>query len=277
MDWKIGRKKKEKEKEEPVEKKPDIPALVEAIPELPGRIDLSRLRNQDLVGEVHVYMGDVTKKWESFNWHVIIVPEYPDRACETGLGGALSRKNGKHGMAVYDAYAKKHGPLEYGTVVLTPAGQGKDMLLAHVVSLGAGKYHDFETVKTCVRNVYHAVKKNSLASRITIPVLNTGRYGTLTDEQSAKAILSGIASYWEEDRSAPQYKMGMEASIIVYNRLSFKTFEKVFDDKTYYGADDTQPGEHTPDEDYCLIVEKHKDPRINAVRRQNGKNEPSLA
>lgn len=260
----IFRKKGAKDKsKEQGDGETDIAALIEALPETMTDSDIEPIDADQLAGDVRIELEDSTSDWENQYWNAIVVPEYPDRACKTGFTGALYRNACKGGIDAYDAYAKNNGPLEYGTVVLTPAGKGRHMHYIHVVCLGAGKEHDFKVVKECVKNALLLVQDHSDAfDRIVFPALNVDSLGTLTPEQSAKAILSGI-----EENFRNNEKIQHPIHINLYNLFTYEKFQNVWYKKTFHNADENQPGEHDPAHGCCLLVERPKHPVI-----ANGKN-----
>lgn len=125
-----------------------------------------------------------------------VVPQFQDEASYQGVGGAIARMGAKKGIDVFAEFLENHGKQEFGTAVITPSGGGNSKKLVHVVSVGGleNKHGEFNVVHTSVANTLKAAQKDGIKS-VVFPALGTGIIGSLTAEQSAKAMLSAIDNF----------------------------------------------------------------------------------
>ncbi len=140
---------------------------------------------------VNLTVGDMTAIPAS----AYVLPEFNDSASDSGVGGAIIRKFGRTALNDYIHLLQTRGPQQYGDAHVTPIQDGKYII--HVVSADSGRDKEFKTIQD---SVYHALQQaqEKGCESIVMPTLGTGALGDLTDEQSAKAMLSGIKKFADE-------------------------------------------------------------------------------
>jgi len=183
---------------------------------------------------VNVGLGDMTEaKTDAY-----IVPQFDDCPSEGGVGGAVCRAGAQ--LGVVDEYEgiirKAGGRVEFGKAFVTPAHGGKTDKLIHVVSVGSDREREYNVVHESIYNGLVAAKAAGIKT-IVAPVLGTGIIGQLTDEQSAKAMLSAVRRF---DRGNPD--AGMKVTFVAYgnpqntNHPTFRTLQSVLALGTYEDA-----------------------------------------
>ena len=174
---------------------------------------------------VTVVGGDMTL----IDADVYVVPQFNSCASEGGVGGAIARRGAIKGMNEYNEYIDKNGKLDWSNVVLTESGGGKAKYLVHAVTVGADRDSSFEVVQKAVYNALNIAQQQGLQS-VVIPAMGTGIIGTLTDVQSANAIMAGINQFANEGGK-------MDVSVVVYSQgKEFNDFSEVLTSKSYVNA-----------------------------------------
>ena len=125
----------------------------------------------------------------------IVVPEFNNCASYGGVGGACARRGLGKGLEVYDKRAQQK-PFAYGDALLTESGRDK-LFLGHVVTVGVPAEEQFAAVFKSVYKIVCDCNQRPYATirRIAVPELGTGIIGSLTQEQSARAIIGAIDAF----------------------------------------------------------------------------------
>ena len=133
------------------------------------------------------------------------------------------------GLETYDKVASDK-PFNYGDVLITESGKS-GIKLAHVATAGAKADEQFGVVLRAMFQVL--VSANSLGVKsIAVPEIGTGIIGTLTPEQSAKAIFGAIAKF---TTIYPEARIE-EVTLVIY-RGSTAPAEKVLSEQSYIEKD----------------------------------------
>lgn len=149
-----------------------------------GRIDLGGIT-------VKVVEGDVTCQ----RANCIVVPEFCNCASLGGVGGACASRGLSQGMKAYDKRANTK-PFAFGDVLLTDGGRN-NILLGHVVTVDAPEDKQFEVVYKAMFEILGECNQKPVfpCRRIAVPELGTGIIGSLTQEQSARAIIGAVDAF----------------------------------------------------------------------------------
>ena len=204
---------------------------------------------------VNVALGDMTAiKADAF-----VVPEFQTRVSEGGVGGAIWSKGAGKGMEAYEKHIKKHGKQEFGSVVVTDAGGGNSSKLLHAVTVGSGAENEFTTIQTAVYNALRTAQEQGMQS-VVIPQMGTGIIGSLTSEQSAGAIMSGINQFNADGGK-------MDVSVVIYgSQNAYNTFTNSLQNHSYTEA---QPEVGTKEFNIAEFAKEmsQESPRVNAQLR----------
>ena len=138
--------------------------------------------------EVIIKNGNVALE----NVDCIVVPEFNDCASYGGVGASIADCGMRRGLDIYNAAAQTK-PLESGQVMITESGL-KNIKLAHVATVNAEKTEQFRVVFEAVLRLLAEAEKQGITT-IAIPELGTGIIGSLTQEQSARAIFAAVNEY----------------------------------------------------------------------------------
>ncbi len=122
----------------------------------------------------------------------IVVPEFNDCASYGGVGASLTDCGMRKGLDIYNEAVEKK-PLESGQVMITESGL-KNIKLAHVATVNAEKDEQFRVVFEAVLRLLAEAEKQGITT-IAIPELGTGIIGSLTQEQSARAIFAAVNQF----------------------------------------------------------------------------------
>jgi len=172
---------------------------------------------------INISLGDMT----AVAADAYIVPEFNSAASFGGVGGAIARAGASAGLNDYQEYIDKNGEQPYGQVILTPSYGGQSQHLLHVVSVGSGGDKEFSTVQTSIFNALKVAEANGI-KKIVIPALGTGIIGRLSDEQSAKAMMSAIHDYAQSGGTP------IEVSFVLFARQPTQdTFARVLSTRSY--------------------------------------------
>ena len=128
------------------------------------------------------------------NAEVIVVPEFKDCASYGGVGYAIEVAGMGAGLEAYDKAANGN-VFGYGDVLITESGK-PGVKLAHVATAGAKADTQFGVILRAMYQVLVLANASGIKS-IAVPEIGTGIIGTLTPEQSAKAIFAAIAKFTE--------------------------------------------------------------------------------
>lgn len=159
--------------------------------------------------DVGLALGDMTATAAD----AYIVPQFEGGASEGGVGGAICRAGAERG--VIDEYEQRvkaaGGKLEFGSAFVTPSHGGQSDKLIHVVSVGSGREKEFRTIQRSIYTALEAAHADGSIKNIVCPVLGTGIIGSLTEKQSAMAMMSAVHQF---DRKHPD--SGIKMSFVVY-------------------------------------------------------------
>lgn len=158
-----------------------------------------------------------------------VIPEFDSCISEGGIGGAMYRSGAGEGMEAYGKYIAEHGKTKLKDVVVTESGGGKSKYLIHAVTVGADRENAFEVARDSVYNSLKAAQGKGLKS-VAIPAIGTGIIGTLTNSQSADAILSGVKKFADEGGS-------MDVCAVVYSTgAGYNDFSNALKTSSYVTA-----------------------------------------
>ena len=184
----------------------------------------------DTINQVNVTiaMGDMTRHTAD----AFLVPQFAGGPSYGGVGGAVADSGAEIGMEKYHAHVKATGEQEYGSALLTPSGGGNSSYLLHVVSVGSERDQEFETVFKSVYNALQAAHDEGLTS-VAAPALGTGIIGQLQDEQSARAMLSAVNLFSENNPEAE-----MSVSVVIFgSAAAYNSFLETLQNRTYQNAE----------------------------------------
>ncbi len=189
----------------------ELPSLMEHI--------AGQIRNVTL----KIAFGDMTKiKADAY-----IVPQFNSFASYGGVGGAVARAGGTKGIDEFAKFVAQKGEQNFGTVLLTKAYGGNSDKLLHTVSVDSS--NEFDTVQASIYNALRIAEENGVKS-VASPALGSGLLGQLTPEQSAKATLSAIKQFADEERN-------MDVSVVIYrDKGAYNDFVNAFSTKSYENA-----------------------------------------
>ncbi len=156
----------------------------------------------------------------------MVVPQFADKMSLTGVAGAFV--NGGHycGMRDY-ALAAQQVRIPFGYSLVTDGAEGLKML--NVSVLGVPAPDAFNIMQLATYAALVEAGKCEL-STVAMPALGTGKSGTLSFEQSAKAMLSAIEIYGEE---YPQSSLQEIVICLFKSENAFKTYKEVVYKKNY--------------------------------------------
>jgi O-acetyl-ADP-ribose deacetylase (regulator of RNase III) len=169
----------------------------------------------------------------------IVVPEFRDGASGGGVGYAIETAGMGAGLEAYEKVAQE-GFLKDGDAIITESGK-PDVKLAHVVTVGAREDSQFEVVNRSVLKTLETANEVGI-KRIALPEIGTGIIGSLTQEQSAKAIFNAV---YEFSKNNPSSSVE-EVSFVVY-RSSTEPAKRVLTDKSYIGIMTAEKGNKSLD------------------------------
>lgn len=156
----------------------------------------------------------------------VIIPEFDSCASYGGVGGAIARSGAKLGLDEYNQKAQ-NSPLAYGDAVITPSYGGKSKYLIHVATVGSSKGEAFMITYKAVYRALQLAKEVHVKT-IAIPAIGNGIIGSLTLEQSAKAIFKAVADFSEQ---SPHI---MEIVMVIYGSPEdARPAQAVLDNQSY--------------------------------------------
>jgi len=179
---------------------------------------------------INIKNGDLTAETAD----CLVVPEFNSCSSRGGVGAAIEDAGMAEGLDAYDAIVKKQ-PREFGDAILTPSGRA-GVQLAHVVTAGADDNNQFRVVNTAMYKALVAANAHGLKT-IALPELGTGIIGSLTQEQSAKAIFNAVYRFSQECPSS-----SINGVSFVVFRGSTEPAQKVLDSKSYVDSTAPQKG-----------------------------------
>ena len=168
---------------------------------------------------VSVISADIAK----LTADAVVVPEFQEAASYGGVGGALCINGYEEGLENYDCFLDNTPVPPFGEVIHTQSGGKKIPYMLHAVCIGAPREEAFQVTSTCVQKALALAQQHGY-KKILMPALGTGILGCLADEQSARAMLNGIAAL------EPVTDETMEVIIVIYDKpKQKKTFEEILE------------------------------------------------
>ena len=181
-------------------------------------------RTEGKIGNVSVSVagGDMTQiKADAY-----VVPEFDDCISEGGVGGAIYRSGAEEGMEAYGKYIAEKGKLNLKDIFIAESGGGYSKYLIHAVTVGANKDNAYEVARDGVFNALTEAQKKGIKS-VVIPAIGTGIIGSLTNSESANAILNGVKKFADNGGK-------MDVCAVVYSTgAGFNDFSNVLKSKSY--------------------------------------------
>jgi len=158
------------------------------------------------IGDVSVKVasGDMT----SIKADAFLVPEFQRGASYGGVGAAVERNGAGAGLDAFDEIVRTQGEQPYGAVHITESGGGNSSKLIHAVTVGSGPENEFQVIQDAVYNSLKAAEEQGLSS-VAMPALGTGIIGSMTNEQSAQAMMAAIKRFSDEGGK-------MDVSLVLY-------------------------------------------------------------
>lgn len=142
---------------------------------------------EKIVGDVLVktYMGDITE----LAVDAIANAANSDLWMGSGVAGAIKAKGGQQ----IEDEALSMGPIRPGEAVMTTAGKLPSKYVIHCAGMPPGGKATYWKVLSSVQSALDIASDHNLGS-LAFPAIGAG-VGGLSEEQSAKAIVEGIAYY----------------------------------------------------------------------------------
>lgn len=159
------------------------------------------------------------------NVDCIVVPQFDSCASYGGVGAAICAAGMEKGLEAYDKKAQEK-TFKYGEVLITESGRN-GIKLAHAATAGANSEQQFRVVFEAMFRILMSAKEQGLKT-IAVPEIGTGIIGTLTSEQSAKAIFGAIYQF---SKQFPVSCIDM-VTFVIY-RGSLAPAEKVLSEQSY--------------------------------------------
>jgi O-acetyl-ADP-ribose deacetylase (regulator of RNase III) len=163
-----------------------------------------------------------------------LVPHFDSAVVKGGVAGSIARGGAELGIDEFADYMDRNGPLPFGTVRLTKSYGGNAEFLCHAVSVQSGEDTAFQVIHDVTLESLRLCGVNGI-SRLVVPALGTGILRELTDEQSAKAMLSAVHDYAREGGGP------VEMAVVLYAGGSdapslFRAFSEAVKSKSYETA-----------------------------------------
>lgn len=175
---------------------------------------------------VSVSLGNMVKEKAG----AYLVPQFDTTVVFGGVAGAIANAGAMAGMKEFAAFMDKNGPLAFGTVWPVKSQGGNSDWLLNAISVKSGDETAFDVIREVTYRAMKFCGENGI-DKLVLPALGTGALRELTDEQSAKAMLSGIDKY-----AAEGGKPVAAAFMFLPNtdgQLLLAAFKKVLNAKSY--------------------------------------------
>ena len=171
----------------------------EGFPRGPQQIEVNKV--------VNIRYGSIT----DVRAGAYVVP-YGINGLPGGVAGDISYGGGRAGIVdgFGEIFHSAEGKVEFGTAYVTPSWGGGSRYLIHVVANAAGAEREYQVVSRATYNAlmeaeiynYKLTLNNPFnkpkIDSVVFPTLGFGDKGSLTPEQSAQAVMGGIARYLAE-------------------------------------------------------------------------------
>ncbi|MHA1741599.1 MAG: macro domain-containing protein [Candidatus Thorarchaeota archaeon] len=152
-------------------------------------VSLLKTRHGEI--EFEVVTGDITE----IDADAIVNAANSDLWMGSGVAGAIKSKGGIE----IEKEAMSKGPIRPGEAVITTAGRLKARHVIHCAGMPPGGAATYDYVKSSVEHAMRLAAENNL-KHIAFPAIGAG-VGGLSMEESARAIVEGIAKYAEKPGS----------------------------------------------------------------------------
>ncbi|MHA2396903.1 MAG: macro domain-containing protein [Candidatus Thorarchaeota archaeon] len=143
---------------------------------------------------VKTYMGDITE----LTVDAIANATNSDLWMGSGVAGAIKSKGGQQ----IEDEALSMGPIRPGQAVMTTAGALPSKYVIHCAGMPPGGKATYWKVLSSVQAALNIASDHNLSS-VAFPAIGAG-VGGLSEEQSAKAIIEGIAHYSRTQNSVKE-------------------------------------------------------------------------
>ncbi|MHA2353177.1 MAG: macro domain-containing protein [Candidatus Thorarchaeota archaeon] len=143
---------------------------------------------------VKTYMGDITE----LTVDAIANAANSDLWMGSGVAGAIKSKGGQQ----IEDEALSMGPIRPGQAVMTTAGALPSKYVIHCAGMPPGGKATYWKVLSSVQAALNIASDHNLSS-VAFPAIGAG-VGGLSEEQSAKAIIEGIAHYSRTQNSVKE-------------------------------------------------------------------------
>ncbi len=163
---------------------------------------------------IKTYIGDITE----LAVDVIVNAANSDLWMGSGVAGAIKSKGGEE----IEREAMSLGPIRPGEAVMTTAGKLSAHYVIHCAGMPPGGRATYWKVASSVQNALNIASDNNLRT-IAFPAIGAG-VGGLSEQESAKAIATGIIHYTKEPRSVK------EITLVGLNKYTCDCFDQAFDD-----------------------------------------------
>ena len=155
----------------------------------------------------------------------IVVPEFNTCSSRDGVGYAIEAADMEAGLDAYDKVVQEV-PLKDGDAIITKSGK-PGVVLAHVTTIEAEEDSQLEVVNRSILKTLETAAEVGV-KRIALPELGTGIIGSLTQEQSAKAVFNAIHEFSKNNPNS-----GIEEVSLVVFRSSTEPAKRVLTEKSY--------------------------------------------
>ncbi|MFW9959547.1 MAG: macro domain-containing protein [Candidatus Thorarchaeota archaeon] len=162
---------------------------------------------------IRTYIGDITE----LAVDAIANAANSDLWMGSGVAGAIKSKGGEE----IEREAMSLGPIRPGDAVMTTAGRLPAHYVIHCAGMPPGGKATFWKVASSVQNALNIASDHNLKS-IAFPAIGAG-VGGLSEQESAKAIATGIIQYSREPRSVK------EITLVGLNKYTCDCFYRAFD------------------------------------------------
>lgn len=163
---------------------------------------------------IDLYMGDIT----DLAVDAIANAANSDLWMGTGVAGAIKSKGGQE----IEDEALTLGPIRPGETILTTGGKLPARYVLHCAGMPPGGKATYWKVLSSVQNALSIASDHNLSS-VAFPLIGAG-VGGLSEQESAKAIVSGIHHYSQFPRSV------REITLVGLSKYACDCFCRAFDE-----------------------------------------------
>jgi O-acetyl-ADP-ribose deacetylase (regulator of RNase III) len=163
---------------------------------------------------VRTYVGDITE----LAVDVIVNAANSDLWMGSGVAGAIKRMGGED----IEREAMSLGPIRPGEAVITSGGNLRARYVIHCAGMTPGGRATFRNVASSVQSALSIASEHNIRS-IAFPAIGAG-VGSLSESESAKAIVTGIVDYSKAAKSVK------EITLVGLNKYTCDCFDQAFED-----------------------------------------------